>query len=280
MSAPLPPAVTCRPITAADIPAAHTLSARVGWSHRLEDWAMLQRLADGFVCERAGQVVGSSFACHQGDFSLIGLVIVDDAYQGLGIGRRLMELALATVAPRTALLNATPAGAPMYLKMGFREYARIEQWQGVATPLAAAGGTRDLRAADRSRLHALASAGSGLQRGAVLDEVLASALQGIGVEHEGQVASFALLRPFGRGLSIGPVIARDEHEAWQLVCTLLSRVAGEFVRIDIAAGYGLSERLAGAGLECVASAAQMTLGSAPQARGGVQQFALITQATG
>lgn len=280
MSVPRPTALTYRPITADDIPAAHGLSARLDWPHRQEDWATLQRLADGFVAEDGGKLVGSSFACHQGDFSMIGLVIVDDAYQGLGIGRRLMELALATVATRTAILNATPAGAPMYLKMGFREYARIEQWQGPAAPVAATGGTRDLLGADRSRLHALASAGSGLQRGAVLDEVLASAVQGIAVEQHGQIAGFALLRPFGRGLSIGPVIARDEDEAWQLVSTLLSGVAGQFVRIDIPAGCGLSERLAGTGLECVASGTQMTLGSAPLARDGVRQFALITQATG
>jgi hypothetical protein len=42
MSASLPSYVY-RPMTPADLPAAHALSVQLKWPHRLDDWAMLQR---------------------------------------------------------------------------------------------------------------------------------------------------------------------------------------------------------------------------------------------
>ena len=41
------PAYVYRPMTEADLPAAHALSVQLKWPHRLEDWAMLQRVSDG-----------------------------------------------------------------------------------------------------------------------------------------------------------------------------------------------------------------------------------------
>jgi hypothetical protein len=58
MSAPSHP-YTYRAMTAADVPAAHALSLNLKWPHRLEDWAMLQRVAEGFVVEDAGQLIGT-----------------------------------------------------------------------------------------------------------------------------------------------------------------------------------------------------------------------------
>lgn len=95
-----------RPMTAADVGNAHELSIALKWPHRLEDWAMLQRVAQGFVAVHNGRLIGSAFACHQGEFSTIGPVIVSDDYQGKGIGRKLMELAVGCVAP--ARRSSTP----------------------------------------------------------------------------------------------------------------------------------------------------------------------------
>ncbi|WP_268798596.1 GNAT family N-acetyltransferase [Pseudomonas huanghezhanensis] len=279
------PADAYRPMTAADVASAHALSVALKWPHRLEDWAMLQRIAQGFVAEDNGRLIGSAFACHQGDFSTIGLVIVSDDYQGKGIGRKLMDMALATVAPRTAILNATLAGAPLYAKMGFKDFGQIEQRQGQATlagstPLKAGDSCRGLDNGDSSRLIKLANAGSGLDRGAVLDDVLPSIEYGVGIECDGQLQGFALLRPFGRGLCIGPVIAQDVDQARHMIEELLSKVPYAFVRIDIPADCGLAPWLEESGLKRVDAVTQMSLGAAPKATQGVQQFALVTQAIG
>ncbi|WAH55093.1 GNAT family N-acetyltransferase [Pseudomonas silvicola] len=275
------PDYTYRPMTAADVPAAHALSAALKWPHRAQDWAMLQSVADGFVALDNGRVIGSAFACHQGAWSTIGLVIVSDDYQGHGIGRRLMDLALASIGPRTALLNATVAGAPLYRKMGFVEFGHIQQRQGTVGALTApATPGRGLTAADHPRMSALASAATGLARGSVMQAVFADIEQAVGIDVDGQLQAFAVLRPFGRGRCIGPVVAGSAEQAQGLIEHLLAQVPDAFVRIDIPVGCGLEGFLESVGLPGVDTVTCMSRGEIPQPSGDARTFALVTQAIG
>ncbi|MBX8511399.1 GNAT family N-acetyltransferase [Pseudomonas cichorii] len=274
-----------RPMTADDVGHAHTLSLDLKWPHRLEDWAMLQRVAQGFVAIHNGRLIGSAFACHQGDYSTIGLVIVSDDYQGKGVGRKLMEMAVGSVAPRTAILNATLAGAPLYAKMGFVSFGEVEQRQGQAqvpsaTALKAGEHCRPLSDADKPRVLELANAGSGLDRTVTLGDALNNVEHAVGIERDGQLQAFAIMRPFGRGLCIGPLIAEDVEQARHLIEQLLAKVPYAFVRIDIPVDSGLPQWLEEAGLKRVDSVTCMSMGAVPQPSQGVRQFALITQAIG
>jgi GNAT superfamily N-acetyltransferase len=285
MSASQNPTYLYRPMSAADVTAAHALSLQLKWPHRLEDWAMLQRVGEGFVVEDAGRLIGTVFACQQGSYATIGLVIVSDEYQGQGIGRKLMELALEACGCATAILNATIAGAPLYASQGFIEFGHIQQHQGHANapaplPLATGEHCRALDADDWPRLLELANAGSGLDRTRVLDDLHDAIEQAVAIERGGHLRAFAILRPFGRGRCIGPVVAENPEQAKHLIATLLAQVPGAFVRIDIPAASGLADWLVTAGLPQVESVAQMARGTPPQPIGGVSQFALVTQAIG
>ena len=285
MSSSQRPLYFYRAMTAADVPSAHALSVQLKWPHRLEDWAMLQRVAQGFVVEDQGRLIGTAFTCAQGDYATIGLVIVDDEYQGQGIGRKLMELAIEACGSRTAILNATLAGAPLYASQGFVDSGHIQQHQGqalvpVVQALAEGERCRSLTEADHAPLIELANAGSGLDRTAVLNDLSGVVEHCVGIERDGQLCAFALLRPFGRGRCIGPVIAQNLEQARHLIAVLLARVPDAFVRIDIPAHCGLAPWLEEAGLKKVDSVAQMARGTPPQASGAVQQFALVTQAIG
>lgn len=274
-----------RPMTVADVDNAHALSAAQGWAHRREEWAMLQRVAEGFVAEADGRLIGSAFACHQGGVSTIGLVIVSQPYQGKGIGGQLMERALHAVGQRTALLNATAAGAPLYRKLGFQAVGQVEQHQGHAlvvgpTPLEPGKVCRALNAADAPPLLALANAASGMDRAAVFDDLRLALQPGVGIEQGGQLQAFACLRPFGRGRCIGPVIAQHIDQAKHMIAHLLGTVPGAFVRIDVSADHGLGGWLNGLGLEHVETVTRMAKGQLPRPAEGVQPFALISQAIG
>ncbi|MEN5029786.1 GNAT family N-acetyltransferase [Pseudomonas sp. Ps21-P2] len=273
-----------RMATAADMPAAHALSVQLKWPHREADWAMVQRTSEGFVAEHDGQLVGVAFACHQGAYSSIGLVIVSDQHQSKGIGRRLMNLCLDAAAPRTPILNATESGAPLYVSMGFVEYARIQQHQGVPQlpPIFATAGAvgREVTQDEYPQVIELANAGSGLDRTAVLNDLLPMAECVVGVEVHGQLKGCALLRRFGRGHLIGPVVAQNLEQAQQMITHLLDLIPGAFVRFDILADCGLVEWLEGLGLPCVDRAPRMVLGEPPQSRDGIAQFAMVTQAIG
>lgn len=274
-----------RPMTEADLPAAHALSVQLKWPHRLDDWAMVLRLSDGFVVFDGERLIGTAFACPQGDFASIGLVIVSDDYQGKGIGRKLMELALEACQSRTPILNATLAGAPLYVSQGFVEFGRIQQHQGLVQPPAPAPLTsgetcRPLRNADHARVLELANAGTGLDRQAVITDLFDVIESAVGIERDGQLHAFAMLRPYGRGRGIGPVVAENLEQAQHLIAVLLAQVPETFVRIDIPADCGLSDWLESAGLKQVDTVAQMARGTPPLGANGVTQFALVTQAIG
>ncbi|WP_397459445.1 GNAT family N-acetyltransferase [Pseudomonas asplenii] len=277
------PSYIYRPMTVADLPAAHDLSVQLKWPHRLEDWAMLQQVSEGFVVLDGERLIGSAFTCPQGDYATIGLVIVSNDYQGQGIGRRLMEMAIAACESRTPILNATLAGAPLYASQGFVEFGHVQQHQGQvrvpALPALAEGETcHVLDANEPTALLALANAASGLDRREVVRNLPVE--HAVGIERDGQLRGFALLRPFGRGRCIGPVVAENIEQAKHLIGLLLAQLPDAFVRIDIPVACGLGDWLEHAGLKHVDTVAQMALGTPPQASQGVHPFALITQAIG
>ena len=115
---------------------------------------------------------------------------------------------------------------------------------------------------------------------AVLTELFDVVEHSVGIERDGQLRAFALLRPFGRGRCIGPVVAENLEQAKHLIAVLLAQVPDAFVRIDIPSDCGLNEWLGLAGLKQVDTVAQMARGTPPQALNGVRQFALVTQAIG
>ncbi|RLU11372.1 GNAT family N-acetyltransferase [Pseudomonas prosekii] len=277
--------VVYRPMTDADLPAALALSEQLKWPHRLDDWAMLLRLSLGFVALDDERLMGTAFTCPQGDYATIGLVIVSSDYQGKGIGRALMELVLDACQTRTPILNATRAGALLYVSQGFVEFGQIAQHQGLAhvpalQPLVGAKTCRPLRDADKANVLELANAATGMERGAVINELLGIAKDSVGIEHNGRLCAFAMLRVCGRGLSIGPVVAENLDQARHLIGVLLAQVPGEFVRVDIPADCGLGDWLETVGLMAVDSVTQMARGGPPRVTGDVRQFALVSQAIG
>ena len=274
-----------RPMTQADLPAAHGLSSQLDWPHRLEDWGLLHRVFKGFVATVDDRLIGTAFACPQGNFATIGLVVVNPDFQGQGIGRLLMELALDACQPGTPILNASVAGAPLYLSQGFVEFGTIEQRQGLARavalePLAEDEHLRALCEQDQVRQLALANAGSGLDRSALFAQLHDTIEHTAGIETDGQLQAFALLRRAGRGHCIGPVIAQNTRQARHLITTLLAQIPNQFVRIDVPMDSGLCEWLTLAGLEPVDRVTQMALGSPPQPNPLVRLFALVSQAIG
>ena len=274
-----------RPMTQADLPAAHGLSSQLDWPHRLEDWGLLHRVFKGFVATVDDRLIGTAFACPQGNFATIGLVVVNPDFQGQGIGRLLMELALDACQPGTPILNASVAGAPLYLSQGFVEFGTIEQRQGLARavalePLAEDEHLRALCEQDQVRQLALANAGSGLDRSALFAQLHDTIEHTAGIETDGQLQAFALLRRAGRGHCIGPVIAQNTRQARHLITTLLAQIPNQFVRIDVPMDSGLCEWLTLAGLEPVDRVTQMALGTPPQPGDFVRQFALVSQSIG
>ncbi|WP_240702545.1 GNAT family N-acetyltransferase [Trinickia terrae] len=258
----------------------------VKWPHRREDWEFALNLGAGVAAEDDSGVIGTALRWEFGaGHGALGMVIVSPEQQGRGIGRDLMTLTVDALAERTTFLNATPAGLPLYEKFGFKAIGSIHQHQGAGgahppvVALAPGERIRPLGARDPERLAALWSHAAGYDRAPVLEALLQVA-EGVVLARDGEPIGFAIMRRFGRGHVIGPVVAPHAEGAKALISHWLGANEGKFTRIDVTGDSGLSDWLDELGLPKVDSVVTMARGETPRADGRGQVFAITNQALG
>jgi GNAT superfamily N-acetyltransferase len=253
------------------------LSQAVSWPHRTEDWAMLLELGRGVVALEGTRVIGTALGCAFGPSqSVANMIIVDAAYQGRGLGRRLMQAVLPSQG--TCRLVATAEGLPLYHKLGFQETGRVLQYQGALTQCPAPKGpTRRAEAGDLDQIIALESASYGGDRAALVRWLAENAQLTVQEDSAGQITGLAASRPFGRGYVIGPVVAPDAEAAQNLIAAAAQGQEGQFLRVDTTDKAGLGPWLETLGLAHVGGGVTMQRGDAPPA--GLRH-ALFSQALG
>ncbi len=277
------PPLPLRPLLPADLPQAHALTQAIRWPHREQDWRFALELGRGWAISDGDRLLGTSMSWTFGPaWGCFGMLIVANDQQGRGLGARLMQAALDALGDRAVQLHATPAGQALYRRLGFAPAGTITQHQGLAAapptaPLAPGLRLRPATAADLPALAALDTAATFMDRSRALAALLAAG-QAVVLDASGTPEGFAVLRPFGRGEVIGPVIAPDAASAWALIAHFLAARAGAFVRIDIT-DPALAPALAAHGLQEVDEALRMVRGT-PSAPGRARSFALVNQALG
>ena len=157
-----------------DVPAGFALSEEAGWNQTAEDWSLLIRLGRAFgIPGSEGRLVATGLALpYPSAFGWIGMVIVHGPYRRRGLATRLMERSLAELRDRglVPFLDATPAGRPVYERMGFRAVEALTRWRGQG------GGpeAHDLPPlVDVAEIAELDRAAFGVDRSAVLADLLA-----------------------------------------------------------------------------------------------------------
>ncbi|WP_404401891.1 GNAT family N-acetyltransferase [Pelagibacterium halotolerans] len=241
-------AITFEPMTPAHLEGALVLSRQAKWPHRLADWELSLAVSRGVVALEDGRVVGTILMTPYGeDGAVIGLVIVDEAMRGRGLGRKLMTEALTLAGERTCYLVATRAGLPLYEQMGFTTTGEVVQHQGVPLPIEAPADVSWAGASDHTQLVAIDRAAYGHDRSKLMQILKGRAKFAI-IRDTDEVVSFATIRDFGRGQVIGPVAARNGNEARRLIAFLLAHSQGQFVRVDTNTATGLAPWLVERGL--------------------------------
>ncbi|MGE9549724.1 GNAT family N-acetyltransferase [Erwinia amylovora] len=266
--------------------AAFALTQRLKWPHRRADWQQALLLGDGLAAEENGALVGTILFWRWGkEYATLGLVIVDDAQQGRGIGKQLMQAALANLNGCNVRLHATAAGQPLYEKLGFVATGHVEQHQCrelaavAAIPCGPQQRIRNAGVQDASLLTTLDRLAHGQHRPLLITHLLDSAERFMVLEENGTAAGFASLRRFGHGYAIGPIVARNPANARLLVSELLRGMSGQFVRIDTDHCAGLGPWLNELGLVEVDAPTTMVKGQPWQLEsGGMQAFGLMSQA--
>lgn len=222
------------------------LSECAGWSQREDDWQLIYRLnpQGAFVVRHFGKVVATVSALKYGsDVGWIGMMLVDSAYRGMGIARRLMETACAALADQYSIqLDATPAGQAVYSKLGFKESFGLKrmvirdshsfpaidrevEWDRHIRPMVdsdleyISGWDRGIIGADRGELL------NGLFR--MTPEYARVFIQG------GEISGFVFGRHGAQFEHIGPLVAKDFAAAKALCGDLLLGMNGKAVAMDI-----------------------------------------------
>ncbi|SHO55990.1 GNAT family N-acetyltransferase [Vibrio quintilis] len=281
--------VITRPMNEKDIAEAHAMTQALHWPHTRQDWQQIVSVGHSLVMESGGQIIGTACLVPQGRYASVGLIVISDDFQGRGLGRQIMNDIISYAEPGTDLyLTATEMGKPLYQKIGFAEYAVIEQYQNVVekqnltllSPQANAV-VREMNSGEEPILKQMMDASAGMDRNAIGDLVLKTSARTLVIEDDGQITGFAVCRDFGRGVCIGPVIAHSSANALALISHHLMQCDQQFVRLDIVNQYGdIGEQLVSWGLNKVDTVSQMVKGDVPQAEAGLTQFCLVSQAMG
>jgi GNAT superfamily N-acetyltransferase len=107
-----------------DLRNAMELQSREGWNQTEKDWMLLlgNKSNRCVVAEDGGKVIGTATAINYDEKEAwIGMVLVNSEYRRQGIGRLLMVSIMDTLQGfRSIKLDATPAGQPVYEKLGFK----------------------------------------------------------------------------------------------------------------------------------------------------------------
>jgi GNAT superfamily N-acetyltransferase len=262
-----------------DLPALHALSSAVGWPHREQDCALLLSLGGGLAaCGPDGAILGTAMQWRWSPgCATVGMVLVAPSQQGRGLGRQLMQALLDIDPTQVVMLNATEAGLGLYERLGFRPVGMVCQHQGVVAAPALESSLRRGQAADLSGLVALDAAAFGASRAPLIERLMTEGEIRV-LERSGSLRGFAVRRPFGRGETIGPLVAETEDNAIALIAALLRP---GFQRIDIpVTAKTLAAWLTQAGLVSVDSVTVMTRGAWRESREGKRRFALASQALG
>ncbi len=254
-----------RPLRIEEIPQALRLSDQAGWNQLTADWRrMLQLWPEWCLAGReSGQLIATStLAVYDGSLGWVGMVLVDEAQRGKGVGgailNRLIQLADQRGVSRLGL-DATDAGRPVYLKRGFADVAEIARWTGPAQALSPrlepAVPAISLGEDDWRDLLALDRACAQIDRSSLLKQLAAEPAALLATTRDGgqRLAGAGFARAGREAAFIGPVIAGSQEIAGALLARLLSaihdRMGPTRVLVDVPAHGWLEPSLQQSGFQ-------------------------------
>ncbi|MDI1462990.1 GNAT family N-acetyltransferase [Catellatospora sp. KI3] len=242
-------------LTLADLPGCLALAADRDWLDEPGKWRFLFAVGEVYGIRDGGELVGTTILTRYGSgMAAISMVLVAARLGGRGLGRRLMEHALAQAGTATVILDATAQGRPLYEKLGFTALGTRHVHAGVFDPgadAAAATVSRAATAADLPAITRLDTRAMGAERTGVMRLLpeFSSSLRVI--ERDGEVTGFAGAWPNTDRLMVGPVVAGSDADALALITETVGGT-DERVRVDFderrphlrewATAHGLAER--------------------------------------
>jgi GNAT superfamily N-acetyltransferase len=230
-------------LSAAEFPDAETLVREAGWNQVTADWEIFRALGTVYAARADGRVVATAATLPYGEFAWISMVLVLPAYRRHGLGTRLLKhcVTMLTEQHLVPVLDATPAGRPIYEAIGFQETWSYQRLARSGRPAGSNGASvpdgviiRPIVDADWDALVAYDAGAFGADRSALLKRLRGRLPPAeLVAERRGRVAGFMLGRDGRSAVQIGPVVAEDDAVAQALLARSLGSIADP-IYIDLA----------------------------------------------
>jgi len=279
-------------LTERDVDVGLALSDAAGWNQTGDDWALFIRHGHAIgLRDDAGRWVATAAALpYGGDRGWISMVLVAEGWRHRGLASRLMDACVAHLraAGIVPVLDATPAGAAVYRRLGFLPGFEIDRWErrGLPAPSAAAaragaastsaGIPRPATAADLDALVALDRAATGLDRRLLLDSFLRRPDTRAWLAGDGR--GFVVARAGRRATQIGPLAAPDDARAIALLDIAIATASDDPARaifLDLPRAHRpVAEALERLGFVRQRSFVRMSLGATEAPRLGAGRLVL------
>lgn len=231
-----------RALTPDDLPDLMALVKEAGWNQTSRDWTMMLALGNGRgLADRTGRIVASAVTLPHGkSLGWIGMVLVAGEWRKRGCATRLLEDCITELreAGRVAGLDATPAGQPVYERLGFTGHQQISRWRRpAATPKSnLVARVEPIGKDDLTRIAALDSDIFGAPRPGLIEDLCSRTTPMGWVADQG---GFLLHRMGLKARQIGPLCASDMVTAERLLDTALAQFDDELIidACDVHTGF-------------------------------------------
>lgn len=265
----------------------HELTVSVFWPHRASDLDLFLSLGKGWLAlDEIGRPLSSAMYFPMGsDFAMLGMMVTPPRLQAQGAGRHLLRRIMRDCDGRDLRLSATRSGYRLYESAGFTPVATIRQQQGPARPIRLPDAVAGLELVPLAPGHAAAvialdARAYGADRQQVMTRLL-DLSSGMMAFRAGRPVGYALMRSFGKGLVIGPVVAEDDAMAMALVAPLAQQAEGRFLRVDTPnESDHFSAFLAAAGMGIYDTVTEMRIGPHRRATSGAVIYGLASHSLG
>lgn len=191
-----------------------------------------------FVALYHGKEAGTiTTLTYQNRFSWIGMVLVDPAFRGRGIGTVMLKKAIACAKSKGVVrLDATPQGKKLYETLGFqtgRKLVRME-WQATKKLLHPDQSCNPVSIAILPELIKADTAVFGANRDKVLTHLFHHAPQyAFYIEKRGKITAYCLGRSGSNFEHIGPITAENQNDARDLLLTAMASCHNKPVIVDV-----------------------------------------------
>ena len=213
-----------------------------GWDFEVPELERLHRLGGAVGAFDDKRLVAFlSFVDHP-PVRWVGNVVVSKEARGSGLGAQLVQATLD--APVVGLYSVEPA-VGLYRRLGFADAGQAFAFRAQEPRAIRAGKADDLKAADLRDVVRLDAEATGMDRRALLHELLRAYPRTVRVaRHDGRVTAFGFAKTSATVTELGPIVAEDEAARDAVLDDLLESAPGPFeaTTMDEGAMEALMER--------------------------------------